>query len=127
MGFVRGALSVADFCNAMIYVIETRATADQVREMLETLQTYIKLAVDVRRRILAGGGGMHADCEAVLLEDGSRQADIWGAGWLPESREVRFESLINIRPKQGNRNMTVEDGGLRATIEQIVRERFEAS
>ena len=111
----------------MIHVIETRATAKQVREMLETLQTYIKLAVDVRRRILAGGGGMHADCEAVLLEDGSQQADVWGASWLPDSREVRFESLINIRPKQGNRQMMIVDGELRATIEGIVRERFGAA
>ena len=36
-------------------------------------------AADVRRRILAGGGPMHADCEAALLEDGSVQSDIWGA------------------------------------------------
>lgn len=36
------------------------------------LQTYVKLAVDIERGILAGGGAMHADCEAVLLEDGSQ-------------------------------------------------------
>mgnify|MGYP001569281686 CR=1 FL=1 len=110
----------------MIHVIREWATAEQIREMLETLQTYIKLAVDVRRKIIAGGGGMHADCEAVLLEEGSQQADVWGAGWLPESKEVRFESLINIRPKQGNRKMTIEDAALRQKIEEIVRERFNA-
>lgn len=92
--------------------------------MLEALQTYIKLAVDVRRQVIAGGGTLHADCEAALLEDGSQQVDIWGADWLPESREVRFESLINIRPKQGNRKMMIEDRDVRATVEQIVRERF---
>jgi len=41
--------------------------------MLEALGTYIKLAVDVVRGIFAGGGEYHADCEAVLLEDGSVQ------------------------------------------------------
>jgi hypothetical protein len=45
--------------------------------MLEELETYIKLAVDVERNILAGGGEYHADCEEVLLENGSRQEDIW--------------------------------------------------
>ncbi|HLO15823.1 MAG TPA: DUF5674 family protein [Anaerolineales bacterium] len=51
--------------------------------MMETLETYIKLAVDVQRNILAGGGAMHVDCEAVLLEDGSQQEFIWGADWNP--------------------------------------------
>lgn len=110
----------------MIHIIRERATEEQVREMLETLQTYIKLAVDVRRKVIAGGGGMHADCEAVLLEDGSQQVDVWGAGWLPESKEVRFESLINIRPKQGNRNMTIANSAVRQKVEQIVRERLHA-
>ncbi len=108
----------------MIHLIKERATPEQIREMLEVLQTYVKLAVDVRRKIIAGGGEMHADCEAALLEDGSQQADIWGADWLPESKRVRFESLINIRPKQGNRKMAIEDPALQGTIEQIVRERF---
>jgi hypothetical protein len=46
--------------------------------MLEELGIYIKLAVDVERNILAGGGEYHADCEEALLEDGSRQEDVWG-------------------------------------------------
>lgn len=111
----------------MIHRITTRATSQQMQEMREALHTYIKLAVDVRRRVVAGGGALHADCEAALIEDGSQQSDIWGADWLPESREVHFESLINIRPKQGNRSMTITDPALRATIETIVRDRFGAS
>lgn len=109
----------------MIHLIRERATDEQIRQMLEALQTYVKLAVDVRRQIIAGGGGMHADCEVVLLEDGSQQVDVWGADWVPEGQEVRFESLINIRPKQHNRSMRIEDKGLRATIEQIVRQRMQ--
>ncbi|MBI4322891.1 MAG: hypothetical protein HY596_01300 [Candidatus Omnitrophica bacterium] len=109
----------------MIHIIRDRATAEQMRQMLEVLGDYIKLAVDVRRTIIAGGGGMHADCEAALLEDGSQQADVWGADWVPEGQEVRFESLINIRPRQHNRSMTIEDKGLRANVEHIVRQRIQ--
>ncbi len=109
----------------MIHLIRERATTQQMREMVSTLQTYIKLAVDVRRRILAGGGALHADCKAVLLGDGSRQEDVWGAGWIPQSQEVRFESLINIRPKQGSRSMAIADPTLRTTVEAIVRERLQ--
>lgn len=92
--------------------------------MLQELGTYIKLAVDVQRRVIAGGGALHADCEAALLEAGSRQRDVWGADWIPASHEVKFESLINIRPAQKNRLLTIEDPALRATIEAIVQERF---
>ena len=109
----------------MIHLITEKVTSEHMREMLETLQTYIKLAVDVRRRVVAGGGGMHADCEAVLLSDGSSQNDVWGADWIPDTREVRFESLINIRPKQGNKSMTIMDPTLRATIESIIRQQLE--
>ena len=56
----------------MIHIIRTRATQQQMSEMLEILGTYVKLAVDIQRRMLAGGGAMHADCEAVLLEVGAR-------------------------------------------------------
>lgn len=38
----------------MIYIIRNKATPDQIKDMLEMLQTYIKLAVDIDRRILAG-------------------------------------------------------------------------
>ncbi len=61
----------------MIHLIREQATQQQIDEMLQSLKTYINLAVDVRRSILAGGGSMHADCEEVLLKDGSQQADIW--------------------------------------------------
>ncbi len=60
----------------MIHIIRSRATAQQIAEMLEALDGYIKLAVDVERGILAGGGAMHADCESALLDDGSEQEDI---------------------------------------------------
>ena len=92
-----------------------------VKEMVEVLETYIKFAVDVEYEILAGGGAMHADCEAVLLDDGSQQESIWGADWNPNTQEVTFESLINIRPRQNNRSLELQDPALRAKVEQITR------
>ena len=71
-----------------IHIIRQRATKKEIREMREELETYIKLAVDVERDILAGGGEYHADCEEALLEEGGRQEDIWGADWYPESKTV---------------------------------------
>jgi hypothetical protein len=104
-----------------IHIVRQRATEKEITEMLEELKTYIKLAVDVERNILAGGSEYHADCEEVLLEDGSRQEDIWGADRYPEHRKVEFGALINIRPHQGNRSMEIEDPKLRDRIETITR------
>ncbi len=108
-----------------IRIIRQRATEKEILEMLEELETYIKLAVDVERNMLAGGGEYHADCEEVLLEDGSRQEDIWGADWYPESKTVEFGALINIRPRQDNRGMEIEDPKLRKKIETIIRQLLE--
>jgi hypothetical protein len=108
----------------MILLLRDAATPEQVATMLETLGSYIKLAVDVERALVAGGGELHADCEQALLEDGSRQENVWGADWDPVG-EVRFESLINIRPRQGNRSLELQSPELRAHVERIVRQIFE--
>ena len=111
----------------MIHIIRNPAAQQQVAEMLEALDTYIKLAVDIERSILAGGGEMHADCESVLLEDGSVQDDIWGADWNPASRQVSFESLINIRPALHNPSLEILDPLRRSRVDQIVRKLLEHS
>ena len=108
-----------------IYLLRDRATPEQMAEMLEELHSYIKLAVDVERGIVAGGGEWHYDCERVLLADGSRQEDIWGADWYPKEKKVEFEALINVRPRQNNRTMLIQDANLRMQIERIVRFIFE--
>ena len=103
----------------MIHVIRSPATLREIEEMLQALGNYIKLAVDVRRGILAGGGILHADCESALLEDGSRQEDVWGADWDPAGQEVTFESLINLRPRQNNLSLEIEDSATRQRVAQI--------
>jgi hypothetical protein len=109
----------------MIYILRTLATQQQIDEMIQSLETYIKLAVDIERGILAGGGVMHADCEAVLLEDGSDQKNVWGADWNPTARQVTFELLINIRPRQANSSMEILDPQIRDRVAQIVRQLLE--
>lgn len=86
----------------MIHLIRSRATRQQLDEMLEALRVYVKVAVDTRQGVLVGGGSLHADCEAVLLDEGSRQEDIWGADWIPGTQQLQYEALINIRPRQNN-------------------------
>jgi hypothetical protein len=106
---------------AVIHIIREWATKQQMEEMLQVLKTYVKLAVDLERGVLAGGGVLHADCEAALLEDGSRQEDVWGADWIPSAQQVTFESLINIRPRQNNPSLEILDSGIRERVAEIVK------
>ena len=106
----------------MIHLIRERATSLQVKEMLEEYEGMIKIVVDIRRHILSGGGEMHADCESVLLDDGSEQDDLWGANWYPVEQRIAFESLINIRPRLGNRNIVIQSQELRDIVESVTRE-----
>jgi hypothetical protein len=109
----------------MMFVIREPALAEQIAQMEQAFGTMIKLAVDVKRGILAGGGSLHADCEQVLLEDGSRQEDIWGADWYPGKRTVAFEALINIRPRQQNFGLEIQNPALREQVEAITRRLLE--
>ena len=104
-----------------IHLIKKHATKEEIHSMLKALKSYIKLAVDIKREVLAGGGILHADCEALLLKDGSKQEDIWGADWLPHTKQISFEALINIRPRQNNLSMEIKDLVIREKIEEIVR------
>ncbi len=82
----------------------------------------VKYVADIERGIIAIGGELQADAEAMLLEEGSRQADLWGAIYYPglgPSACIEYTSLINIRPSQENRSMVIEDGEIRARVEAL--------
>ena len=83
----------------------------------------IKAVVDVERGIMAVGAELHADEEAALLDDGSRQQDLWGINLYPgDSGDgwIEFDSMINVRPAQGNRSRGVDDDALRSSIRRLV-------
>lgn len=98
----------------------------QLRELVDRFfGDMVKLVVDIRRRLVAVGGELHADAEAVLLERGSKQADLWGANYYPGLGPddcLQFTALINIRPAQDNRAMEVQDPAIRERMRDLVRE-----
>jgi hypothetical protein len=106
----------------LIYLLTDKAQSAQIQAISEEYGAMIKIAVDIRRKILTGGGEMHVDCEQVLLENGSEQDDIWGANWYPADQRVEFEALINIRPSLGNRGMLIQSQEIRNAVEAITRD-----
>jgi len=106
-------------------IVRTRIPLGVVSELASLgFGDMVKAAVDISRGIMAIGGELHSDEEAVLLEDGSSQSDIWGINLYPaESGDawIEFDSMINVRPSKGNRSRGVEDPGLQSRVRDVVR------
>jgi hypothetical protein len=106
-----------------IIIVEHRIEpAELTRLVLLHFEDMVKYVVDIEQRRAAVGGELHADAEQLLLQSGSRQADLWGANYYPgrgPEECIEYTSLINIRPTQGNRGMLISDPDLRVRIRKI--------
>jgi hypothetical protein len=108
-----------------IQIVRGPVPLDELRRIArEQFGDFVKAVVDVGRCVMALGGELHADEEALLLQEGARQADLWGINLYPDRPTlelVEFDSMINVRPSQGNRSRAVEDPAVRRQIQGIVQ------
>ena len=108
-----------------IEVIRTTVTKKMLKEIAAgQFGDFVKAVADVELGIMAVGGDLHADEEAVLLDAGSVQRNLWGINLYPDlpiEQWVEFDSMINVRPSQGNRSRVVENAAVREKILAIVR------
>ena len=93
--------------------MKKKVASTQLKQMAEDYDGYIKLVVDLEREILAGGGEKHVDGEQALLADGSKQQHLWGGGIDLETKEVDYNSIINLRPNQANPSRDILDAETR--------------
>ncbi len=109
-------------------IISEVITMQDLRELAaNTFGDMVKAVVDIDQGIIALDAELHADLEARLLENGSSQGSLWGINLYPEISGdgfVEFDSLINIRPLQGNRSRMVEDERIRTKIQEILSKRI---
>ena len=105
-------------------LVETEITMGELRSMAEArFGDLVKAVVDVRRGVMAVDADLHSDEEALLIEQGSTQGDLWGINLYPDlstDEWIEFDSMINIRPSQGNRSRGVDDAGVRSRILDVV-------
>ena len=107
-----------------IRTVTAPLAVDELRGIAaEQFGDFVKAVVDVGQGVMAIGGELHADEEAVLLQEGARQADLWGINLYPDrspEERVEFDSMINVRPSQGNRSRGVEDPAVQERIRVVV-------
>lgn len=110
-------------------IITDKISIGELKEMsAKMFGNLVKGVVDIEKLIMAVDADLHADEEALLLENGSEQKNLWGINIYPEltgSDFVEFDSMINLRPSQGNRSRGVEDSAIQKRILEIVNKLVE--
>ena len=108
----------------MIKIIRGRLSAAELKSFLgRPYSNMVKFVVDLEKEILALGGELHADSEALLLEEGSAQENLWGGNYYPANspeEKIQYTSFINIRPALGNKSMEITDEKRRARMKAVV-------
>lgn len=101
-----------------------KITLAELKDMAKNMYgNFVKAVVDVEKEIMAVDAELHADEEKILLEQGSKQADLWGINLYPEMTGedfIEFDSMINLRPSQGNRSRGIDSIETQEKIKIIV-------
>ncbi len=94
---------------------------EEIQGLRELFDVYIKTVIDVRRKICSAGADRHFDTEQLLLQQGSQQVDLWGGGIDLQTMIVDSNSMINIRPQQGNTSNEIQDAKIREEFENLTK------
>ncbi|MEK7560340.1 MAG: DUF5674 family protein [Patescibacteria group bacterium] len=107
-----------------IRLITAAATRREFAEIAEKqFGNFVKVVVDIERGIMAIGGELHADEEAALIDQDSKQEHLWGINVYPARTGddwIEFDSMINIRPSQRNFSRDVEDPKIQRRIRDVI-------
>lgn len=105
-------------------IIKDKITKEKlIKKFMNYFETMIKAVVDIEKEIIAVDSELHSDLEAFLLENGSKQEDLWGINLYSTKDKndfIEFTSLINIRPHQDNYSMEIENKEIKDKIKSIV-------
>ncbi len=105
----------------MLLLVKSKADEQTLKKAAEDLDGYIKFVVDINQEFLTAGGTRHSEGEQLLMQNGSRQENLWGGGLDMMTGEIDYDSMINIRPNQDNPDRTVLFPEIRNKIQIIVR------
>ena len=106
-------------------LVKEQISLEELKKMSEKMfGNLVKAVVDIEQEIMVVDAEMHADEEEVLLENGSKQENLWGFNFhparVPNEDWIEFDSMINIRPLSGNRSRYVHDPKIREKIISII-------
>ncbi len=103
----------------MIITKKSPFTKEEIIQLREKFDVYIKTVIDVDQKICSAGCDRHFESEKILLEQGEKQKNLWGGGIDLETKTVDCNSFINIRPSQKNTSNEIQDPVLRQNFEKL--------
>jgi len=105
-------------------ILETVVTIEELKNVaLNSFGDLVKAVADVERGLIAIDAELHSDLEAIFLENGSKQQNLWGINFYPDNPSdafIEFDSMINLRPSQGNMSRGVSSSEVQQKIITIV-------
>lgn len=94
-------------------------TKEGIEKLKEVFETYIKTVIDVEKKICSAGMDRHYEGEKILLDQGSKQSNVWGGGIDIKTKVIDFSSFINIRPNDENTSNEIQSAKTRRTYEEL--------
>lgn len=110
----------------MILTNTTSFTKEEIQQLREQFDGYIKTVIDIEKNICSAGCDRHFESEKILLDQGSRQEHLWGGGIDLDTKTIDGNSFINIRPGQGNTSNEIQDKQIRDSFEKLMKYFFVA-
>lgn len=109
----------------MIVTKSVPYTKEEIEKLKEKFDTYIKTVIDVQSKICSAGCDRHFESEKILLEKASLQQNIWGGGIDIETKEIDYNSFINIRPSDNNPANEILNAEIRKIYADLTRYFFQ--
>ena len=100
-------------------------TAIEIEQASEQFEIYIKTVIDIQNRICIAGMDRHFEGEQILLQSGSKQSMLWGGGIDLETKEIDFNSFINIRPRDNNTKNEIQSEDIKKIFKELSEYFFE--
>jgi len=110
----------------MIITKPTPFTPEEIENLKEEFEVYIKTVIDIEKKICSAGMNRHFEGEQILLEQGSKQRNLWGGGIDLETMEIDFNSFINIRPRDNNTKNEIQDEKIKKIYQELTEYFFAA-
>ncbi len=105
----------------MIITKSTPFTSEEIEKLKEQFDVYIKTVIDIEKKVCTAGMDRHFEGEAILLEQGSSQHNVWGGGIDLTTNEIDYNSFINIRPNDNNTKNEIQSEAIKSRYSELTK------
>jgi hypothetical protein len=109
----------------MIFTKSEPFTKEEIEQLKEQFEVYIKTVIDIKKKVCSAGMNRHFEGEQILLGQGSKQSDVWGGGLDLETKEIDYNSFINIRPRDNNLKNEIQSEKIKAQYKKLTEYFFQ--